>query len=105
MIEDYFILIDDNQPIYQLEPITLNTSDREPTLGIRIIRKLSNGYLKADIQEIGKDNNTVTFRYSEGVSDDKLIDNTQINFCDYSTEEIRTAVRDILIMDKKRTNQ
>lgn len=99
-IEDYFILTDDNQPIYTIEPIKFNREERKPTLGIRIIRKLYNGYLKAEINELGKDDNTVIFTYSKDLNNDDYIDRVKIEFRDYSTEEIRTTVRNMLIMDK-----
>jgi hypothetical protein len=104
IIEDYFLLLDDNKSIFQIEPISFDPDQDRSTLGIRITRQLFNGYFKAEIIGRGKDDNTVTFKYSEDTTDDNLIEINKIDFSDYSTEEIRTSVRNILILDKERTN-
>lgn len=105
IIEDYFMLTTDKDSKYQVEPIEDTDEDNYPTLGIKISRKLSNGYMYVEIRGEGEDDDTVTFNYLQDLSSDRYLESIEIECSDYSSDAVRKAVKNILALDKKSAKQ
>jgi hypothetical protein len=100
IIEDYFLLVDDKDSRCQIQSIVNAIDEDNYTLGIRISRKLLNGYISIDIFGEGKDDDTVTFNYLKDMNDSTYLKSIEIECSDYCAEAVRTNVRNILIIDK-----
>jgi hypothetical protein len=105
VIEDYFMLVADNNIKCQIEPIIDDTNDDECTYGVRISRKLLNGYIHASIWGESQDSDRVIFNYSSESNAYDYLESIEIECSDYSTDAVRDAVRSILKIDKNATKQ
>ena len=103
VIEDYFLVSNDVQSKCQIEAIIDESDEYQPKRGIKISRKLLNGYIHADIWEMDRDNDTVNLKYSVNSDFNSWVDSIDIECCDYSPEAVRTAVRSILKFDKNKS--
>ena len=101
IIEDYFLLVDDKDSRCQIQSVVNAIDEDNYTLGIKISRKLLNGYMFVDICGEGKDDDTVTFNYLKEINDSNYLESIEIECSDYCAEAVRTTVRNILILDKK----
>jgi hypothetical protein len=99
-IDDYFILLDSNLKC-EIEPYIDESDEDEPQRGVTIRRKLLNGYIEAKICGIGEDDDTVIFNYISNFESLKLVKSIEIECSDYSVNEVRSAVRTILRIDKE----
>jgi hypothetical protein len=99
-IEDYFILVDDNEPNYQLEPMLNNLSENSTRFGIKITRQLLNGNMQIEIYGEGKDDDGLAIKYYANDDDCKIKKCVQIPDNQYSREALRNAIRTILKFDK-----
>lgn len=100
IIEDYFLLIDDKDSRCQIQSVVNAIDEDNYTLGIRISRKLVNGYISIDICGEGKDDDTVTFNYLKDINSSNYLESIEVECSDYCAEIVRTTVRNILIIDK-----
>jgi hypothetical protein len=105
IVEDYFLLIDDNDSTSYIKPIIDNSEDDNPTLGIKISRKLLNGYLHILIWGENRDSDKVIFSYSSELKISQYLESIEIECSDYSTDRARNAIRDILKLDKNVNKQ
>jgi hypothetical protein len=103
IIEDYFLLIDDKDSRCQIQSVVTTDDQDNETLGIKISRKLSNGYMIIDICGEGRDDDTVSFNYKQDLTSHTYRESIEVECCDYSTDTVRAAVREILILDKQST--
>jgi hypothetical protein len=103
IIEDYFLLVDDKDSRCEIQSVVNAIDEDNYTLGIRINRKLLNGYISVDICGEGEDDDTVIFNYFKDMispdSRSKSIE-IQIEGSDYCSETVRKTIRNILVMDK-----
>jgi hypothetical protein len=100
IIEDYFMLVDDKDSRCQIKSIVDQIDEDNCLLGIQITRKLLNGYMCIDIIGEGRDDDTVTFNYLKDFNSSNYIESIEIECSDYSSEAVRTSVRNILKLDK-----
>ncbi len=100
VIEDYFLLIDNNNPLYQIEPITERVDNSIESIGLRIKRKLLNGYLYIEIKGANRDDNEATFLYSLSPLNDNYLESIDMPFGGYWDDNVRDIVRTIFIIDK-----
>ena len=100
IIEDYFLLVDDNEPEYQLEPMFNASSSNSSRWGIKIKRQLVNGYIHLEIYGEGKDDDTLLLKYYEHEITDKPKQAIRIESNFYCSDAVRNAVRTILTLDK-----
>jgi hypothetical protein len=103
VIEDYFLLVGSENSTYQIQPINSNldkTNSSSHAIGIRIKRKLLNGYVFIEVRGEGKDDDTVKFYYSSDISNDELLESVEIDCRAYCTNTVRDVMRNILILDK-----
>jgi transcription antitermination factor NusG len=105
IIEDYFMLIDDKALRCQIESIEHNNNDGDRILGVKISRKLLNGYIYIEIRGEGQDDDTVTFNYLQDLNSDRYYHSIEVECSDYSTDTVRDAVRSILKLDKDAIKQ
>jgi hypothetical protein len=103
IIEDYFLLVDDSDPKYELIPITQKIDDIIYSIGVTIKRKLLNGYVNIEIKGQKQDDNAVTFLYSLSENNDKYLESIELDGCGDFVDKIRNAVRRILILDKEQS--
>jgi hypothetical protein len=100
VIEDYFLLVDNNDPTYQIEPVTNKVGDSINSIGIVIKRKLLNGYVYIEIKGDNRDDNTVKISYSLTDNNNEYLKSIGINSYGYTIDQIRDAMRTIFILDK-----
>jgi hypothetical protein len=105
IVDDYFLLIDDKNSTCQIKPIVDNSEDDEPKLGIKISRKLLNGYLHTLIWGENQDSDNVIFSYSSELNSNQYLESIEIECSDYCIDSVRNAVRDLLKLDKKSAQQ
>jgi hypothetical protein len=105
VIQDYFLLLDNNDSKCQLEPIIDDSDDDNRVFGIKISRKLVNGYIHALIFGEDRDSDRVIFHYSSDLNSDRYLESIEIECSDYSTDTVRDAVRTLLKLDKNATKQ
>jgi hypothetical protein len=106
IIEDYFLLVDDKDSRCEIKSIVNAVDEDNYTLGLRISRKLLNGYMFIYICGEDEDDNSVTFNYLKDLTNpDRCSEAINIECSDYSSESIRTTVRNILILDKASIKQ
>lgn len=94
------MLIDDNDSRCQIEPVVDAYDNGEPKLGLKIVRKLLNGYIHIFIIGEGRDNDDLILNYSSTIDMKECIESIKIECSDYSTDAVRDAVRTILRLDK-----
>ena len=97
-IDDYFMLTSDDSKC-QIEAII--DDEDEDKRGIKISRKISNGYIVADISNIDRDDDTVIFKYASDLNTLACGEYIEIESSDYSPESVRFAIRKILKRDKE----
>jgi hypothetical protein len=103
VIEDYFLLVGSDDPTYQIEPINSNldqSNSHSKSIGIRIKRKLINGFVFIEVRGEGEDDDTVRLYYSSQDSNDELLEAIQIESRAYCPEIVRDVMRRILTLDK-----
>ncbi len=100
IIEDYFLLVDGNHPKYELIPITQEIDNVIYSIGVIIKRKLLNGYLYIEVKGENEDSNDSTFSYSLSENNDNYLESIEVTRMGYFSENVRNAVRKILIIDK-----
>jgi hypothetical protein len=105
IVDDYFLLIEDKNSVCQIKPIVDNSEDDNHKLGIKISRKLLNGYLHTLIWGEGQDSDNVVFSYSSELNSNQYVESIEIESRDYCRDTVRNAVRDILKLDKKSLEQ
>jgi hypothetical protein len=105
IVEDYFMLTTDKDSRCQIESIEDTNEDNYPALGIKISRKLSNGYMYVEIRGEGQDDDTVTFNYLQDLNSPRYLESIEIESSDYSSDRVRSAVRSILTLDKNSAKQ
>jgi hypothetical protein len=105
LVDDYFLLIDGNDSTCHLKPIIDNTEGNNLNVGIKISRKLLNGYLHTLIAGDGRDSDKVIFSYSSDINTSECLESIEIECSDYSTDRARDAIRDILKLDKNVSKQ
>ena len=103
IIEDYFLLVDGNHPKYELIPITQQIDNVIYSVGVIIKRKLLNGYLYIEVKGENEDSNDSTFSYSLSDNNDNYLESIEITYGGYFSENVRNAVRRILILDKEQS--
>jgi hypothetical protein len=99
-IEDYFLLLEDNRPKCQIDAIIDNSDDDNPVLGIKVSRKLVNGYIHFLVWDEDRDSDRVVFNYSSELNSNAYLESIEIECSDYSTDTVRDTVRTILMLDK-----
>ncbi len=104
IIEDYFILVDDNQPEYQIEPIPSNSGGSNGRLGIKIKRRLSNGFIQAEINGENKDDDSIHLRYYADADSQKAKSCISIQDGNFCLNSLRDSIRTILKIDKISTS-
>lgn len=104
IIDDYFLLSNLSHLKCQVEGIVDDSDEHQPKRGIKISRKLCAGYIEAKIWEMEEDDDTVIFNYCHESDSGTWIDSTEIECSDYSRENVRLAVRNIIKKDKKLAN-
>ena len=100
IVEDYFLLVDGSDPKYELIPITHKVDNVTYSIGIIIKRKLLNGYLYIEVKGEKEDSNDSTFSYSLSDNNNSFIESIEVGYGGYFCENVRNAVRNILIIDK-----
>ncbi len=103
VIEDYFLLVGSDDSTYQIEPINSNldkSNSQSKSVGIRIKRKLINGFVFIEVRGEGQDDDTVRLYYSSEDSNDELLEAIQIESRGYCAEIVRDVMRRILTLDK-----
>jgi hypothetical protein len=105
IIDDYFILVDDKGSRCQIESIVDTDDEDNHILGIKISRKLLNGYLYIEIKGEDRDSDELTFNYLQDLTADSYLHSIGIECSDYCFDAVREAVRSILIIDKKSIKQ
>lgn len=105
IVEDYFMLTNDKDSRCQIESIEDTGEDNDPAIGIKISRKLSNGYMYVEIRGEDRDNDTVTFNYLQDLNSNRYLESIEIECSDYSSDAVRSAVRNILTLDKNSAKQ
>jgi hypothetical protein len=105
IIEDYFMLVDDKQSQCQIESIIDTDDEDNQNLGVKISRKLLNGYLYIDIMGEDRDSDQIKFNYLQDLTANNYLKSIEIECSDYSSDTVRAAVRAILILDKNPIKQ
>jgi hypothetical protein len=105
IIEDYFILVDDKDSRCQIESIIDTDDEDNHKLGIKISRRLLNGYLYIEIKGEDRDSDELTFNYLQDLTADMYLKSIELECSDYSSDTVREAVRAILILDKNSIKQ
>jgi hypothetical protein len=103
VIEDYFLLVSSDNSTYQIEPINSNLDESnscDKSIGIRIKRKLLNGFVFIEVRGEGKDDDTVKLYYSSGTSHNDYLECIEIDSRSYCTDQVRNSMRTILTLDK-----
>ena len=100
IIEEFFLLVDDNTPDYKIETAFNNSNPNIPIFGIKITRQLFNGYIHIDIYGQGQDDDTVTLKYYHNQNTVKPIKALMIESKMYCDNSVREAVKTILKLDK-----
>ncbi len=100
IIDDYFLLLDNDKPAYQLEPVFNNSNPNIPVFGIKIKRQLLNGCIHAEIYGQDEDDNTLALRYYLDESNNKPKKSITIENKMFYDKALRDAVRTILTLDK-----
>jgi hypothetical protein len=100
VIEDYFLLTGSEDPIYQIEPITHRVDNCINSIGVRLKRKLVNGYVYIQIRGEKQDDNTATFSYSLSPNNDEYLESIRTDSSKYLDDDVRDIMRAIFIIDK-----
>jgi hypothetical protein len=100
IIEDYFILVDDNDSKYQIEPISIGIGNDESMFGVKIKRRLFNGFIHAEINGDGRDNDEISLKYYNDRDLEKPKRCIQIENNNFSQTILRDSIRNILKLDK-----
>ena len=103
VIEDYFLLAGSDDPIYQLEPITNRVDNSVNSIGVRLRRKLVNGYVYIQIKGEKEDDNTATFSYSLSPNNDDYLESIKTQGNKSLDDNVRDIMRTIFIIDKDPT--
>jgi hypothetical protein len=100
VIEDYFLLVGSNDPTYYIEKITHRVNNSIDSIGIRIKRKLLNGYVYIEIRGEKEDDNTATFSYSLSPNNDEYLESIKTNTSYCLDNNVRDIMRTIFMIDK-----
>ena len=104
-IDDYFLLRD-SVPIYKVEAITeQNPKEQYTRRGVGIKCDLNNGYIYLSIigRELGagEEDDTLTCQYFTHQNHTESVKKVEINHENYSIENARYAIREIIKIDKE----
>ena len=114
IIEDFFLLTD-TQFRCQIEPVIYSrsiskslTGRSEDTpiadyKGFKLVRSLNNGRIEINIFGFFNDNDSMDFRYFKNNEKQpiKLIEILNMNKDGYNIEQVKAAVREIMILDRE----
>jgi hypothetical protein len=114
IIEDFFLLTD-TQFRCQIEPVLYSKSISKSITGcsedtpikdykgFKIVRTLNNGRIEVNIFGFFDDNDSMDFQYFKVNEKQpfKLIEILNMNKNGYNTEQVKAAVREIMILDRE----
>jgi hypothetical protein len=108
-VED-FLLLSDSQSTWDISPLKYmsevnhdSTFNHVKVKGIRLRRKLKNGWLDINIVGEEEDCDNVAFEYLTKLKPRKRNETIKIENNDFSVDNVRSVIRRILVLDKEST--
>jgi hypothetical protein len=108
IVEDFFLFVDPQcrchiEPVIYAKSTSSGGSEGKPCKGFKIIRPLNSGRIEINIFGFDRDNDSMDFHYflNDEKQSLKVIELSSRNNDTYDIEAVRTAVREIMILDRE----